>query len=51
MPVVSKVDSKCVNVTRKLDALLSLANTGGKPPPAPQDFWKELAQSPDNVSR
>ena len=49
MPV-SKVDSKCFNLTKKVDTFLSLGNVG-KNDLTPPDFWKELAQSEETVSR
>ena len=52
MPVhaKAKVDSKCFSLTMKADAFLSLGNAG-KEPVVPADFWKELSQDPEAVSR
>ena len=47
----SKIDSKCFNLTTKVDAFLSLENAVGRPLPVPQDFWRELTLSQDTVSR
>lgn len=51
MPVHGqKVDSKCFTLCRKVDSFLSLENVG-KMPAVPPDFWKDLPQNPDLVSR
>lgn len=49
MPV-SKVDSRCFNLSQKIDQFLSLGNAN-KTDLTPPDFWKELVQSEDVVSR
>ena len=46
----SKIDSKCFNLTKKVDVFLSLSNYG-RTNLAPPDFWKELARDEEAVSR
>ena len=51
MPVHGhKVDSKCFGMSRKVDAFLGLGNVG-KSPYLPADFWGDLSQSKEAVSR
>lgn len=49
MPV-SKVDSKCFNLSIKVEPFLSLENVG-KPNLTPPDFWKEITSSEEAVSK
>ena len=49
MPV-SKVDSRCFNLSQRIDQFLSLSNAS-KTNITPPDFWKDLVQSEDAVSR
>jgi len=49
MPV-SKVDARCFNLSRRVDEFLSLGNAN-KTDLTPTDFWKEIVQSEEAVSR
>lgn len=49
MPV-SKVDSRCFNLSQTVDQFLCLGNAN-KTNLTPPDFWKELVQSEAAVSR
>ena len=46
----SKIDSKCFNLTKKVDEFLSLSNVG-RTDLTPPGFWKELASDEEAVSR
>lgn len=46
----SKIDSKCFNLTKKVDHFLSLSNVG-RTDLTPPGFWKELASDEEAVSR
>lgn len=46
----SKIDSKCFNLTKKVDSFLSLSNVG-RTDLTPPGFWKELASDEEAVSR
>ena len=46
----SKIDSKCFNLTKKVDNFLSLSNVG-RTDLTPPGFWKELASDEEAVSR
>jgi hypothetical protein len=46
----SKIDSKCFNLTKKVDQFLSLSNVG-RTDLTPPGFWKELASNEETVSR
>ena len=51
MPVHGhKVDSKCFSMSRKVDGFLGLGNVG-RSPYLPSDFWRDLSQSKEAVSR
>lgn len=46
----SKIDSKCFNLTKKVDKFLSLSNVS-RTDLTPSGFWKELASNEEAVSR
>ena len=46
----SKIDSKCFNLTKKVDKFLSLSNFS-RTDLTPPDFWRELATDEETVSR
>ena len=46
----SKIDSKCFNLTKKVDEFLSLSNVG-RTDLTPPGFWKELSSDEEAVSR
>ncbi len=47
---MSKVDARCFNLSQRVDDFLNLGNAN-RTDLTPSDFWKEIVQSEEAVSR